>query len=134
MAFQQAKWDLRVHLDRVQLLTGCYYQVSKWSNWWRKKRKGKHAIHKTLNGICMRQLRIFGCHSVSGRIHSFRDTIKWVRTHPLTELNCNIKHDLKFLLQVVIIYDLRHITVEFWRHTGYTLQFNFRAEAFPTKL
>lgn len=26
MAFQQAKWDLRVHLDRVQLLTGCYYK------------------------------------------------------------------------------------------------------------
>lgn len=85
-------------------------------------------------GIYMRQLRIFGFHSVSGRIHTFWDTIKWVRTHPLTELNCNIKRNLKLLLQVIIIYDLRYITIEFWRHTGYTLQANFTAEAFPTKL
>lgn len=111
-------------------------QVSKWSNWWGEKKKEKENMQFAGHwmGIYMRQLRIFGFHSVSGRIHTFWDTIKWVRTHPLTELNCNIKRDLKLLLQVIIIYDLRYITIEFWRHTGYTLQANFTAEAFPTKL
>lgn len=47
----QAKGDLHVQLDRIQLLTSWYYKfLSDQIGGLKKKRKAKHAIHKTPNG------------------------------------------------------------------------------------
>lgn len=52
MTLQQAKWDLHVQLDRIQLLTSWYYKFPSDQTGGEKKkeRKAKHAMHRTLNG------------------------------------------------------------------------------------